>query len=159
MNVLEILKKYGPLTRTELESYLDRSGYQEFIYLLTKGKIVYKNKLFSIPEKKLKYRNKKTTFDGHKFDSIKEKNRYFDLSLLERIEEIHDLELQPKFEIIPAVVWNGKKLRAKYYIADFSYTENGQKIIEDVKGVRTPAYILKRQLFLIRYPGYRFIET
>lgn len=109
-----------------------------------------------------KYRNKKTVVGDIVFDSKKEANRYFDLSLLEKIEEIHDLELQPKFEIIPAINWNGKKLQARYYIADFRYKQNGITIVEDVKSEisrKIPVYTLKRQLFLIRYPGYVFKET
>ena len=112
--------------------------------------------------RKNKYRNKKTEIYGHKFDSLKEAKRYIDLSLLERIEEIHDLELQPKFLIVPAVTWNGKKLRARYYIADFRYKQNGNTIVEDVKSkftAKNPVYTLKRQLFLIRYPGYVFREV
>ena len=109
-----------------------------------------------------KYRNKKTVVGNITFDSKKEASRYFDLSLLERTEEIHDLELQRKFEIIPAVYWESRKLRARYYIADFQYVENGNIVIEDVKSVFTaknPVYTLKRQLFLIRYPEYVFRET
>lgn len=106
-----------------------------------------------------KYRNKKTVVGGITFDSQKEGNRWFELKLLEGVGDIHDLELQPKFEIIPAINWNGKRLRARYYIADFRYNQNGITIVEDCKGYRTDVYKLKRQLFIIRYPLYRFIET
>lgn len=116
----------------------------------------------TITGRRNKYGNKKTVIDGITFDSKKEASRYVDLSLLERIEEISDLELQPKFEIIPAINWNGKRLRARYYIADFKYKQKGIVIVEDVKSEiskKIPVYTLKRQLFLIKYPGYRFIET
>ena len=109
-----------------------------------------------------KYRNKKTVVGNITFDSKKEASRYFDLSLLEQIEEIHDLELQPKFEIIPAINWNGKKLRARYYIADFMYKDCDTIFVEDVKSsftAKNPVYTLKRQLFLIRYPEYVFKEV
>jgi hypothetical protein len=106
-----------------------------------------------------KYRNKKTVIDNITFDSRKEALRYKDLNMLSRAGIISDLELQPKFEIIPAINWNGKRLQARYYIADFRYKQNGITIVEDVKGMKTSVYTLKRQLFLIRYPGYRFIET
>ena len=108
-----------------------------------------------------KYRNKKTVVGDITFDSKKEASRYFDLSLLERTEEIHDLELQPKFEIIPAVTWNGKKYRARFYIADFMYKQGNTTFVEDVKSkftAKNPVYTLKRQLFLIRYPEYVFRE-
>jgi len=111
-----------------------------------------------ITGRKNKYRNKKTVVDGFIFDSRKESQRYAELRMLESAGKISGLFLQPKFEIIPSVKWNGKKLSAKKYIADFFYAEKGQRVIEDVKGIRTPAYILKRQLFLIRYPEYVFKE-
>lgn len=109
--------------------------------------------------RKNKYRNVKTEFHGIKFDSIKEAGRYFELFLMHKAGEILYLKLQPKFEIIPQVKWNGKTLRKRYYIADFLYKQNGITIVEDVKGFRTDLYKLKRQLFLIRYPEYRFIES
>ena len=43
---------------------------------------------------------------------------------------ISDLQLQVRFEICPKKYANK---RARYYVADFVYTENGQKVIEDVK--------------------------
>lgn len=109
-----------------------------------------------------KYRNEKTIIDGYTFASKKEANRYFELKMLQKAGEITALELQPKFEIVPAVVWNGKQMKARYYIADFSYYEKGNGIIEDVKSVITrknPVYTLKRQLFLLKYPGIIFKET
>jgi len=32
------------------------------------------------------------------------------------------------------------------YRADFAYDENGARVVEDAKGVRTPAYRLKAKL-------------
>lgn len=32
------------------------------------------------------------------------------------------------------------------YVADFCYTENGVRVIEDCKGFRTKDYIIKRKL-------------
>ena len=67
---------------------------------------------------------------------------------------IKDLELQVKFELVPK---NGKE-RAVNYKADFVYTENGKKVVEDCKGVRTKEYIIKRKLMLDRY-GIEILET
>ena len=109
-----------------------------------------------------KYRNEKTSFDGYTFDSKKEADRYFELKMLQRAGEISALELQPKYEIIPAVTWNGKQLQARYYIADFQYWQDGNGIVEDVKSAITrknPVYTLKRQLFLLKYPGIVFKES
>lgn len=105
-----------------------------------------------------KYRNKKVIVNGIKFDSIKESNRYLELTLMEKAGLIQDLELQPSFEICPSVKWNGKTLRKRMYKADFMYTENGDTIVEDVKGFRNAVYILKLSLFLTQYPQYIFKE-
>jgi len=110
-----------------------------------------------------KYKSKITTIDGIKFDSSHEANRYCELKLSERAGKIQDLQLQVKFELIPAQYEhferygkNGKRLKdgkkcienACSYIADFVYTENGQKIVEDTKGFKTKDYIIKRKLML-----------
>lgn len=96
--------------------------------------------------KKAKYSNIKTEVDGILFDSKKEANRYVLLKLLERTGEITDLVLQPKFLIADAVILDGRKQRARYYIADFQYTDlvTGKTVVEDVKGMKTAAYRAKR---------------
>jgi hypothetical protein len=109
--------------------------------------------------KRSKYGNKKTIVDGIKFDSKKEAQRYCDLKMLLNHRDIEDLVLQPRFDICPTHKWNGKTQRKKSYVADFKYTMNGVEIVEDVKGMRTALYILKRSLFLTQYPQYTFIET
>lgn len=89
-----------------------------------------------------KYRNTKIVLDNITFDSKAEATRYSHLKLRERIGEITDLELQVRF---PLVV-NGTKVTT--YVADFRYREaaTGAVIVEDVKGVRTPVYRLKKKL-------------
>ena len=94
-----------------------------------------------------KYGNKKTIVNGIVFDSKKEAERYYELMLLQKAGEISNLELQKEFLLLPAE--NGEK--AVKYIADFVYIENGKMIVEDVKGVRTQAYIIKRKLFKHKY--------
>lgn len=89
-----------------------------------------------------KYNSRKTVIDGIKFDSVKEANRYAELKLMERAGLISHLQRQVKFELIPKC---GKE-RSSTYIADFVYQENGSTVVEDVKGVKTPEYILKRKL-------------
>ena len=112
--------------------------------------------------RKNKFGNKKTIVDGYKFDSKKEANRYAELKIFEKIGKISNLKLQPKFEIVPTVKWD-KTLRARFYLADFEYMQDGKLIIEDVKSPITqkhPLYTLKRQLFLNQYGNkYKFIET
>ena len=43
-------------------------------------------------------------------------------------------------------------------MADFVYLENGQLVVEDVKGVRTPVYKLKKRLMAERF-GIEVKET
>lgn len=100
---------------------------------------------------KRKYGNRKTVIDGHTFDSKREAARYGVLKLLERTGTITDLDLQPRFELIPKQRReDGKPERACVYVADFRYTDTrtGQTVIEDAKGMRTRDYIMKRKLML-----------
>lgn len=94
-----------------------------------------------------KYGNRKITVGGETFDSRREYDRYRELVLLARAGKIHDLMRQVKFELVPAQKEGNKVVeRAVYYIADFTYWEGDTMIVEDVKGVRTDTYILKRKL-------------
>ena len=97
-----------------------------------------------------KYNAKKTSVDGITFDSKAEARRYQELKLLERGGVIRNLELQPKYELMPAFVdVTGKKQRAMHYVADFRYVdERGVTVVEDVKGVETAVFKLKRKLML-----------
>ena len=78
-----------------------------------------------------KYRNIPTVVDGIRFDSKKEARRYCELKLLCKAGQIHTLALQPSF----ALHIKGKKIFT--YKADFSYVENGLKVVEDVKSAIT----------------------
>ncbi len=82
------------------------------------------------------------------FDSKHEAKRYQELRLLEQAGEITNLRLQVPFELIPKSK-HGMPIR---YIADFTYNDlNGQLIVEDAKGVKTPVYRLKRRMMAERY--------
>lgn len=98
-----------------------------------------------------KYHNKKIIVDGHKFDSIKEADRYCELKLLQKAKVITQLELQPRFTLQPVFACDGNSYRKIEYIADFSYYENGKRIVEDVKGMKTEVYKIKKKLFLYQY--------
>ena len=65
--------------------------------------------------------------------------------MLERAGEISELSLQPKFDLII----NGCKIG--FYKADFKYEENGKVVIEDVKGMLTPVYKLKKKMMKAIY--------
>ncbi len=90
-----------------------------------------------------KYRAKKTEVDGIMFDSKKEAKRY---EVLRDDETIKDLELQPKFDLLVTNIETGALTKVGYYKADFRYSLNGEVIIEDVKGVKTPIYNLKKKM-------------
>ena len=107
----------------------------------------------------MKYHNIKTTIDNVKFDSKAEANRYLELKMLLKTKKISELELQPKFLLQNKFVdLKGIKHGAITYVADFSYDEDGRAIVEDVKGMLTPVYKLKKKLFLYAYPIYDFRE-
>lgn len=104
-----------------------------------------------------KYNNKKTIIDNIKFDSKAEANRYIELKMLEKARKISDLELQPKFELQEKYTNNkGEKVRAITYKADFCYIENGKLVVEDVKGVETKEFKIKRKLFENKYRDIDF---
>jgi hypothetical protein len=104
-----------------------------------------------LTRKTTKYRNKKCSVDGHKFASLAEARRYIDLRLLEKTGKIQALTLQPSFDISCC------SLHICRYIADFQYLENGARIVEDVKGVRTRDYQMKKKLMRAIY-GIEVIE-
>jgi hypothetical protein len=99
-------------------------------------------------KKASKYGAKKTVVDGIEFASKAEARFYGHLKLLERQGLISGLELQPRFELVPAVKLDGKTKRALVYVADFRYRceATGATVIADVKGVATQAYKIKRHL-------------
>lgn len=98
-----------------------------------------------------KYRAVPTMIDGITFHSKAEAARYGELKLLALAGEICGLTLQPKYPIGDPVV--------AHYIADFQYyRKDGEFIVEDVKGVRTPVYRLKKKLVEAQH-GIRILEV
>lgn len=96
-----------------------------------------------------KYRNKKTVINGIKFDSKKEGSRFLELKYLERSGLITDLKTQVTFVLIEKSQYG----RQIVYKADFTYTEDGKLVVEDVKSTatKTPVYRLKKRLMAERY--------
>ena len=101
--------------------------------------------------KKKKFYNKPVDFQGEHFDSKKEFDRYGVLRLLQRGGQIQNLRRQVKFVLLPAKKGKYRNERECAYIADFVYEQNGELIVEDVKGMRTKEYIIKRKLMLAKY--------
>ena len=102
-----------------------------------------------------KYNSRKTVIDDITFDSKKEAKRYVELKKKQEEGEITGLRLQVPFELVPSftIEIDGKKRKRRNirYIADFVYYENGQKVVEDVKGRKTEIYKLKKKLFEYKY--------
>lgn len=98
-----------------------------------------------------KYHAKKTTVDGVTFDSRREADRYLVLKSMEEDGTIENLRRQVRYELIPAFDVNGRHYRPVFYVADFTYVEDGKEVVEDVKGVVTDVYRLKSKLFARRY--------
>lgn len=97
-----------------------------------------------------KYRAKATEVDGIRFDSRAEAARYGILKLWQMAGIISGLELQPKFKLTKAAI---------SYRADFIYTrDNGQRVVEDVKGVETDRFRMIKKLWQF-YGPYTLIVT
>lgn len=105
-----------------------------------------------------KFNAKKTTCaNGHVHASRREAKRCDDLHMLQRAGEISDLEIEPQF-------WftiNGRQIkhpngRRVGFKPDFLYVENGQNVVEDVKGgpTMTEASALRMTFFRALFPGY-----
>lgn len=96
-----------------------------------------------------KYGAVRQEVDGYRFDSKAEARRYSELRLLELAGEIHDLQVHPRWPINV----NGTPICV--YVADFSYRRSSihgvGQVVEDVKGVRTAVYKLKRRLMLAKF--------
>lgn len=131
-----------------------------------------------------KYKAVRTEVDGITFASKKEARRYGELKLLERAGHVRNIVVQPRFDLYAHDLTVEAKLRriraavdgrhdpvkpvkVATYVADFQYeqralsaseNERWQKVIEDVKGVRTAVYQLKRKMFEAQY-GLPILET
>lgn len=106
--------------------------------------------------KRNKFGAVKTTFGGLKFDSKLEARRYQELLLLQKAGKISELTVQVPFTVIHKQPGE----RAVKYIADFSYRENGDLVVEDTKSkaTATPVYKIKKKLML-QVHGIRIKEV
>lgn len=98
---------------------------------------------------KNKYGNKKTKG----FDSAKEWRRNQELEIMQRAGEISELNRQVPFTLMPSYTITDETTKQGFrtvreirYIADFTYIKNGKRIIEDVKGMQTEVFKIKRKL-------------
>lgn len=110
-----------------------------------------------------KYHNKKTMFDGIKFDSKKESQYYLKLKMLEKAGKIKDLKIHVPFLLLNTIKYKNKTYSKVQYYADFQYldVETGKIKIIDVKSEITKkdkVYRLKIKMLLNKYPNIDFEE-
>ncbi|MCR9260754.1 MAG: DUF1064 domain-containing protein [Pseudomonadaceae bacterium] len=109
--------------------------------------------------KKNKFGAQKSESDGIKFDSKAEEKRYHHLKIRERLGEIRDLEVHPRWDLKGGEY--ALKIRSRRYpdgkqcvfTADFKYfdIELEQVVIEDVKGIVTDLMKLRIAAFEMFY--------
>ena len=102
-----------------------------------------------VQAKPSKYHAQPTVVNGIRFDSKREAERYLELKVLVQ----GDVEVHPRFPL-----YVGDVLIATYE-ADFRYeTPDGEVVVEDVKGVKTAVYRLKKKLVEVLY-GIKITEV
>jgi hypothetical protein len=95
-----------------------------------------------------KYGAVKTELDGHVFDSKAEAAHYGKLKLLMAGGEVTGIEIQPEF-----MFSSGIKYRADFRVR----FADGREEIQDVKGMKTAVYQLKKKLMLHEF-GIKVVE-
>ena len=89
------------------------------------------------------------TVDNLKFPSKAERKRYLELLSLKRAGEILEFLMGVPFHF---------KCGTKYVTDFMIFWSDGNVTIEDVKGVITPGYKLKRRLMAEQYPLFPIVE-
>jgi imidazole glycerol phosphate synthase subunit HisF len=106
-------------------------------------------KAFNINKNNNKYNAKKTYIDGICFASKLESHRYGELMLLQKAGQIKELRWQ-----VPFILFENNKYGHKVeYRADFTYKQNDELVVEDVKSsaTKTPLYKLKKRILAEKY--------
>jgi len=101
-----------------------------------------------------KFNAQPTIVDGIRFDSQAEARRYAQLKALQAAGAISGLKVHPKYLLQPGFTHGKTTERAITYEGDFEYREAGAVIVEDVKGMETDVFKLKRKLFIYNYPHF-----
>lgn len=111
---------------------------------------------------------------GITFDSKRERDRYIVLLEAQNQGRISNLEIQPQYELIPAVIVDEvvhlktkdkvvQKVaqRAVTYRADFRYVKDGETIVEDVKiskSLLPKEFVLKSKM-MYAFKGIKIKEV
>ena len=98
------------------------------------------------------------------FDSRREYARYLQLVYMQEAGKIRNLDQQKTLLIQEPFVYDGQKIKAITYNADFFYEENGREVVEDVKALdaktgksrMTEVFKLKWKILKHNYPQYDF---
>ena len=99
-------------------------------------------------KRKSKFNAQPVTVDNVVFASKAESRRHLQLQLLENAGMISELELQPKFVLQESFRdAQGRQHRAITFTADYSYLQDRQRVVEDVKGGKAT----QTQQFAIRW--------
>lgn len=100
-----------------------------------------------------KFGAKRVELDGHVFDSKIEAKRYQDLKLVEKIGQLNDLKVHTRWPLSVGGILIG------HYESDFDYSDSAvdHRVVEDVKGCKTPLYLWKRRHFEAQY-GFAITE-
>ena len=109
-----------------------------------------------VQDRKSKYGNLKTEYNGYVYMSKKEANYAQELDYRKKEKNIEKRVLNYEKQVPFQIILNGKKICK--YIADFKvFYACGRVEIIDVKGVRSNVYILKKKLVEAQY-GIEIIE-
>lgn len=111
-------------------------------------------------ERRSKYGAVKTSVDGIVFASKAEARRWSVLQLRVKAGEICGLLRQPVYRLFVRPFGGrdaGELVEVGKYIGDFQYWEGDARVVEDVKGVKTPVYQLKKRIVEALY-GIRIKE-
>lgn len=105
-----------------------------------KIQIITRSEYLSLKQKKSKFKNVKVIIDGIKFDSKLESEFYV------YIKNREDIEL---VRCQPTVTLQAKegKTRAITYKPDFEIVINNRTVFVDAKGIETPVFKLKMNLY------------
>ncbi len=119
------MKEYKPLEKIVVEKK-DTMSAEEWRLFINGRNESTKNKYHAKPKE----------VEGIRFASTKEADRYATLKCMQNANEITGLQRQVKFKLVGC-----------NYFLDFMYFDYASKqmIFEDVKGVRTPTYKIKKK--------------
>lgn len=110
--------------------------------------------------KPTKYHATRVEQDGESYQSKKERDRHVQLKHAVRLGEVKYLVRHPVFRLAEKVKQEGEERAtpALRYEADFMYVKDGELVVEDVKGMKTRVYKMKRHLMKTVW-GISILET